>query len=60
MIGWPWLLAAFVVGACLGAGVMAVLVRPEDVLREAFDDALEAIEKQTGITAFRGTPPERR
>jgi uncharacterized protein YfdQ (DUF2303 family) len=36
-----------------------ILVRPEDVLREAFDATLEAIEKGTGITAFRGTPPVR-
>ena len=35
------------------------LVRPEDVLKSAFDDVVSAIEKGTGIEAFRGTPPVR-
>jgi len=36
-----------------------LLVRPEDVLRAAFNSTLEAIEKGAGIKAFRGTPPVR-
>jgi uncharacterized protein YfdQ (DUF2303 family) len=36
-----------------------ILVRPEDVLRAAFGETLNAIEKGTGIVAFRGTPPAR-
>lgn len=36
-----------------------ILVRPEDVLKAAFDASVEAIEKGTGISAFRGTPPVR-
>lgn len=35
------------------------LVRPEDVLKAAFDDVVSAIEKGTGIEAFLGTPPSR-
>ena len=35
------------------------LVRPEDVVRAAFDEALGEIESSTLITAFRGTPPVR-
>jgi uncharacterized protein YfdQ (DUF2303 family) len=35
------------------------LVRPDEVLKQAFDATLEAIERGTGITAFRGTPPVR-
>lgn len=35
------------------------LVRPEDVVREAFDENLHEIESTTLITAFRGTPPVR-
>lgn len=31
------------------------LVRPDDVLRAAFDDVLKAVEKGTGLTALRGT-----
>ena len=36
-----------------------VLVRPEDVRKLAFDDALSAIEDGTGMKALRGTPPVR-
>jgi uncharacterized protein YfdQ (DUF2303 family) len=36
-----------------------VLVRPNDVLRQAFEDALAAIERDTELTAFHGSPPVR-
>lgn len=36
-----------------------VLVRPADVLRVAFDEAVGEIEQATELQAFRGTPPER-
>src|SRR5579859_1528241 len=35
------------------------LVRPEDVVREAFDATLSEIEAATQVSAFRGTPPVR-
>lgn len=35
------------------------LVRPEEVLKAAFDETVGAIESSTLITAFRGTPPVR-
>lgn len=35
------------------------LVRPEDVVKEAFDATLDEIEEATKVAAFRGTPPVR-
>jgi uncharacterized protein YfdQ (DUF2303 family) len=43
-----------------GDGVLKlgyVLVRPHDVLREAFEEAVAAIERGTELVAFMGTPP---
>lgn len=35
------------------------LVRPDEVLRETFDDIVATVEKTTGRTAYRGKPPVR-
>ena len=35
------------------------LVRPADVLRDAFREALDVVEQRTSLQAFMGTPPER-